>query len=92
MTLIEKLVWNLYEYIKHEWRVRDVDGQPCPTLHTPEGDTETQSYPSINTQELDDSSRLFPRITYQEAMSLYGSDKPDLRVPNKVRSIATAVS
>ena len=29
----------------------------------------------------------FPRICYQEAMSLYGTDKPDLRISWKVRGL-----
>ncbi|TKJ42582.1 aspartate--tRNA ligase [candidate division LCP-89 bacterium B3_LCP] len=29
----------------------------------------------------------FPRITYSEAISLYGSDKPDLRIPLKITDL-----
>lgn len=29
----------------------------------------------------------FPRMTYQDAMSMYGSDKPDIRLGMEVRSL-----
>ncbi len=34
-----------------------------------------------------DLGKPFPRLSYQEAMSLYGSDKPDLRVPLKLTEL-----
>jgi aspartyl-tRNA synthetase len=33
----------------------------------------------------------FPRMTYADAMSLYGSDKPDLRIPLKIITICAEV-
>ena len=33
----------------------------------------------------------FPRMAYDEAMSLYGSDKPDLRVPLKLTELTAAM-
>jgi aspartyl-tRNA synthetase len=38
------------------------------------------------------SEQRFPRLTYEEAMSQYGSDKPDLRYPAKIVSLDSMVS
>ena len=38
------------------------------------------------------SEERFPRLTYEEAMSQYGSDKPDLRYPEKIVSLDSMVS
>jgi aspartyl-tRNA synthetase len=77
MRLVESLVQEVYDHIRRSWQTCQVNGEVCPT-ESSDGVVEAGEYPAIEAE--------FPRITYHAAMSLHGSDKPDLRIPNKVRT------
>lgn len=99
MDCVEGLIWHLREQINACWRVREVDGELVPTQRLRERADERHplqaldEYPLILDKQGGriEIGKAFPRITYQEAMSRYGSDKPDLRIPNEVCFIAVSV-
>lgn len=78
MRLVERLIHEVYGHMCGWWQMRQVNGALCPTKRK-DGTTDAEDYPDIEAE--------FPRMTYHEAMSLHGSDKPDLRIPNKIQRI-----
>lgn len=92
MADVETVVQRAWDAMRDEYVLKDDNTSFMPvkkrTWQQQSSDDKSPSdiseYPHISTP--------FPRMTYDDCMTLYGSDKPDLRIPNTILRVDEKLS
>ncbi|KAJ2898077.1 uncharacterized protein MKZ38_004189 [Zalerion maritima] len=84
MRTIEGLVKGLYSRIRKDFILQRTEDGVLPARRTDEMMSGALEYTDIGQEP-------FQHMDYEKAMSLYGTDKPDLRIPNEICRIESIV-
>jgi aspartyl-tRNA synthetase len=84
MRTVEALIQSIYQDIRADWFL-GLDGTDiCPWKFGSKGVSQPREFPDIDP--------IIQRMPYHEAMTRYGSDKPDLRIQNEVSQYPTSIA
>ena len=86
MQEIEGIIRDQWQSTLRSFTRKNMGGAwvPVPSsVSLPSADRSTDA-PEVGSMGFPDLAAPFPRLSYQACMDSYGTDKPDLRIPNTV--------